>query len=818
MRAKSEEWSSLASGQFALETKARIGGVDYTAISAPKIDRASMDSDLSVGNCFTATLSLSIMTDDIIPATAPIVIMSRLTDGTTYSEWKEFGTFYINTRDTSHRGLLSLECYDSMLKANQDYVTEFETEVSYPKPMKTIVQDIATRLGVAIDPRTKIKTGADYVISYPSGLTMMQVLGYIGACHGGNWVITEDNLLRLIPLVPYTGDTPTSTVPITRNIIDETGANIVSEDGDNIVWALSNTPDAVDGTVNVPVVCGELVTGKAMTVSGVVMKDDTGNVYSAGDDTGAVLNIEGNPYATQSICDDLFDVLDGFEYYPYTATKTVYDPAAELGDQVEIGDVVSSVLCHTTLTLDIGFWSDISAPGSDEQESEYPFLSEKKQLEVAINKVKHQNEVNFQINAEGIAAEVTRAQGAEGALSSRITQNADNINLKVSKGDVVSEINLSNDVISLESGRLLINSGNFKLRGHGSATATGFHSNRLTVEGLIKCLPQPSATNDNSESRLYSNLLEFYDGDTILSRLDNNDLAFYDNGTVVGALRSKTAVSGSHSAVKLETDNDGIIFSVGNTYYFALNNGLNPDNFSERFVAMCTSRFRDDMYLGSRLMFEHPTQGTNRFFMSNSTICSAGSMHVEGDLTVIGSKNRAVRTDNYGHLALNAMESATAVFSDMGSGIIDETGICEIVFDPRFAETIDSRSEYIVFITQTGPGAISYTNKTPGVFTVNGTAGTRFDWIVFAKQKNYANTYLDTVDVPEPQEELTNTYLDTVYAPEPNNELTDDSIFMDDDTASVNTENYMCEFEDTYDEQALQYLETYEKELMYYGN
>ena len=70
----------------------------------------------------------------------------------------------------------------------------------------------------------------------------------------------------------------------------------------------------------------------------------------------------------------------------------------------------------------------------------------------------------------------------QAALQSSIKQTADSINLAVSKkvdkngeGDntVVSQINLSPETITLETGRLVINSGNFQLDKDGYATAKG---------------------------------------------------------------------------------------------------------------------------------------------------------------------------------------------------------------------------------------------------------------------------------------------------------------------------------------------------------
>ena len=84
MRICTERWTKLAArGRFRFDAKARINNKDYTVISAPRIDRSLMPSPLSVGNCISATLNLSILTDDIITAKSPVVIMGRLTNDKT---------------------------------------------------------------------------------------------------------------------------------------------------------------------------------------------------------------------------------------------------------------------------------------------------------------------------------------------------------------------------------------------------------------------------------------------------------------------------------------------------------------------------------------------------------------------------------------------------------------------------------------------------------------------------------------------------------------------------------------------------------------
>lgn len=423
MRYRSPIWTKLAArGRFRVESIAVVGEKTYTQISAPKIDRSALSDPLSVGNCVSATLQVSILTDDAFNPFEPIIIKARLTDGKSYSEYLEFGTFYIDLNESSYEGLQTFTCYDSMLKTSQNYVDETDDESEWPKPMKTCVEEIAQRIGVGIDPRTRINVGVDYLVPFPSGKTMMAVLGYIGAVHGGNWIITEENLLRLVPVISspddtfnvidedyetiltidnyrlayqltekertdtqpeLSGESLNSTILSTKRVTDERYNPVVTSDGHRLVWGLDNEFSASGGLINVPVVVGTIKTSREFIVSKVTMTDENNGVFSFGDDTGLEMKIESNPYASNNICKALYEMFRGLIYSPFTATKTCYDPATELGDWVKIGDKVCSVIYTMSLSLDIEFRSDISAPNNNEMARMYPFLTE-------IDKLKNQ--------------------------------------------------------------------------------------------------------------------------------------------------------------------------------------------------------------------------------------------------------------------------------------------------------------------------------------------------------------------------------------------------------------------------------------------
>lgn len=455
MRTRDTAWLQLAeAGDFTFEAKARIVGKDYTAISAPRINRRVADKSFSVGNCNAASLKLTVRTSDVIPPGAAVTILGRLTDGAetdpVCSQWREFGTFFIESRDNKPtQGLVSFTCYDAMLKANQPFFPA-EIEESWPQAMTKVVGDIATLLGVQLDPRTQIKSGIDYVVRYDSTLTAGQVLGYIGACHGGNWIITPENKLLLVPLFP---------------------ADTVED------------PDEVE----VLGVMGTFSTGQSVTVTGISMSDTEDHKFASGTATGQVITIPSNPYATQAICDDLFQRFGGKVYAPYTAQKALYDPAAELGDAVNVKGKVHSVIYQENMTLDYAFRSDIQAPDSQEITSEYPYQGSMDQMQLVRDEIKKRVDTSLKMGLSDITAAVEETEGRIAQLQLSL----DGINLSVSEpfenGQGQSYVSISLTVNGHTSTGLVKIDGNVDISGQLSAAALYAAKGdiaKLTVDSL----------------------------------------------------------------------------------------------------------------------------------------------------------------------------------------------------------------------------------------------------------------------------------------------------------------------------------------------
>lgn len=415
-----------------MDARAVIAGKEYFRISAPQISHSLATEPFSIGNCNAASLKLNVLLEDgeTIPEAAAVRIIARLTDldVTNHTETLPFGEFWVDTC-TGSENLYTLSCYDAMLKTSQAMVDDSDSESDWPKSMAVVVQEIAYRIGTPLDPRTRINRGLNYMVPYPKGYTMQQILGWIGACNGGNWTITDEGMLRLVtPTAPptetyrivddsyndiITGDgyalawklssgsgeaqTPEtgsgvgSLVPMVYPVVDHEFNRIVTADGFTLVYDKTGAIEAEQGLIHVPFVRGPIITGKRLVVSKVTMTDEEGNSYSQGDDSGFEITVDNCPYSCQGICNDLYSMLHGIEYEPFTATDAVFDPATELGDQVKIGDQVHSSIYSMEATLDIGYANTISAPTNTEATRQYPYLT---------NRDKNRDKVFLEMSAD----------------------------------------------------------------------------------------------------------------------------------------------------------------------------------------------------------------------------------------------------------------------------------------------------------------------------------------------------------------------------------------------------------------------------------
>ena len=197
-----------------MEYKVSIGGVEYgmASIASVSIERP-LFRKWSAGNACAAELNITFWPCETVPRMAQIIPSCRETpDG----EWTCLGTFYTDERAKETLGRQTLIAYDSMLKA--EAVWKPDQSLEFPLKMTDAVTEIAALMGVSVDERTVVNDV--YTIDYPANeYTLRDVLQFIGAANLGNWIITRQNKLLLVPLF---GSVPEET----NYLIDESGRTI----------------------------------------------------------------------------------------------------------------------------------------------------------------------------------------------------------------------------------------------------------------------------------------------------------------------------------------------------------------------------------------------------------------------------------------------------------------------------------------------------------------------------------------------------------------------------------------------------------------
>lgn len=118
----------------------------------------------------------------------------------------------------------------------------------------------------------------------------------------------------------------------------------------------------------------ELDTGETRKrISRVTLLVDSDNVFTAGDDSGLELSVSC-PWGSQAMTHDILARVRNYDYTPFTASGALIDPAAEIGDGIAVSNVYSE-LSQMSVDLGVGCVAEISAPGVDEIDDEYPYES-----------------------------------------------------------------------------------------------------------------------------------------------------------------------------------------------------------------------------------------------------------------------------------------------------------------------------------------------------------------------------------------------------------------------------------------------------------
>ena len=336
-----------------------------------------------VGGTNSAQCNIKIVEDTVNwPRAASFEVRVRLTDGTDeeghYSEWLSMGVYYTDERTFDKYGNLSIIGFDGMLLLEQSWTDKVEElPSSWPITAHTAAELLEEAVGIVFDERTIFDNSTPF-IGLNTKSTARDVLSLIAAGMGGNWQMTADRKLYLVPLQDrIAGISAVAGVAIAGMSIvgmEETPEPVTA----NAIAGMSVVGETVVGFYN-PVILGKNVTDFRESqglpaISNIILENDSGQQVRKTLGSGYTLRVNCD-YSDSQIADVCLARTYGYMYYPFEAQGARIDPAAEVGDSVEIDGKLYRII---TIKWKIGprITADLSAPYEETVDHEYTFISE----------------------------------------------------------------------------------------------------------------------------------------------------------------------------------------------------------------------------------------------------------------------------------------------------------------------------------------------------------------------------------------------------------------------------------------------------------
>ncbi len=382
MQNRPENWAAVFAVPHITEYRFLINGIEYREKDiqgTPAIERPLMQEPC-IGRCCTGMLTLVIRQheNETIPKAAPVHAFCRLKArvGEAVTDWVDQGRYWISRRSASG-GLTTLTCRDGMMLAGRTYLDKTQF-IEWPVAMTEVFAEIVELMGVEVDERTHINSGAAYKVDYPNDdVLMSEVLSGIAAAHGGNFVMTASGKLRLIPYpdtqapVQNIGQTyshikPLSTgrTAISRVTLTDSANNQFTYGDDSGFELAAQCEYATQGIVE------RMCTGYRL--ENMVLHMAEGEMES-----GRVTLTDGSTLQNGTITLTGASII-GRSFIPYELTGAYLDPL------VEVGDTVSIIRKEKEMRLVIGsikvrcnksYVCDLQNGVEDDDEDEVPYIS-----------------------------------------------------------------------------------------------------------------------------------------------------------------------------------------------------------------------------------------------------------------------------------------------------------------------------------------------------------------------------------------------------------------------------------------------------------
>lgn len=360
-------------------------------------------------------------------------------------EYLDFGNYYVNEEPTYQADSNSylITAYDKMIESMVNY-DDNPLSITYPILHKNFIMAICNKLGWSYDlidyPNYNKNVSKDLYTG--QNLTYRDILDDLNGACGGSFMFNLENKLIW--------KRPTET----NQIVEDNDLKDVNVDfGEKY------------GKVNV----------LTITTNGNVVLGSKQDETSIEENGKTEFNINDNyilNYSTEDFIDGLFNEINGLEYCLYDIDSTgllIFEPL-DIFTFRHNGVDYKTIMFNDDIKLTQGLVETTYAERPEETEKDY------------VTTDKDKNKLN-------------------NALISLNKANAE-IKLKVNKGDVVNEINLSPEIVELKGNRVVIDSTNFKVDKNGN-----MNCNNATLNGSFTNYD----TKGNPAIKIFNEKIQMYD-------------------------------------------------------------------------------------------------------------------------------------------------------------------------------------------------------------------------------------------------------------------------------------------------------------------
>lgn len=284
------------------------------------------NNEITIGNTCSSSVTFSIYMSTVSLENKEITIFEGVKVGTEI-KYIQLGIFTV-TKQTSDGEYTSYEAYDRMYKADMPYFSD----MAFPSTDKAILNEICGKLGISL--ATNI-VATHTINDKPQGYTYREIIGYMAMLQGCNAVINSDGNLEL----RWYKD---SGYVLDGHKYYQQGVTFTTSK-DFIIQKLTCNNTKSGSTEQSQIISGDGATGLSFV----------------------------NPFMTQTILDEVYKKIGGFQFRPLTV-KFVGDYRLEVGDIITVnkGGVDYKVpIMQITHECDGGLMDTVTSIGQSDTEN-----------------------------------------------------------------------------------------------------------------------------------------------------------------------------------------------------------------------------------------------------------------------------------------------------------------------------------------------------------------------------------------------------------------------------------------------------------------